>query len=237
MSALFAKLRFFYSATVIFIVVAAVMIPLSFLFRRHKGAIMHNANRLIMFLLGAKTIQVGTMDMSADIYLFNHQGIVDIIAMEALQSNHLSWMAKRELFNVFYIGNLLKLGEMIPVDRESKKSILALIDAVKYSIDVLGRKVAIFPEGTRSKTQKLLPFKAGAKIIATKLNLKVQPVVIVGSKMLVDQSKNESHKSDVVFHFLPLVDVATAQESWYEDIQNEMQKVIDSELLVNNRSR
>ncbi len=198
---------------------------------------MHKLNRVIMFLLGSKPIQVGTMDLNADMYLLNHQGIIDIIAMEALQTNHLRWIAKKELFSIPYIGQLLHLGDMISVDRESKKSILKLLSDVKYSINTLNRKVAIFPEGTRSKSQKLLNFKSGAKIIAEKLELKVQPVVVTGSRMLVDEAKKLSHKSDVVFNFLPTIDIKTSREDWYEEIQKQMQKVIDDELKFNNRSR
>ena len=218
-------------------IVSFLMIPLVFLFRKHKGIIMHKLNRVIMFLLGSKSVQIGTMDPNADMYLLNHQGIVDIIAMEALQTNHLRWMAKKELFNIPYIGQLLNLGDMISVDRESKKSILKLLSDVKYSIGSLDRKVVIFPEGTRSKGQKLLNFKSGAKIIAEKLELKVQPVVVTCSRMLLDEAKKLSHKSDVVFNFLPIVDVKNSTEDWYEDIQKQMQEAIDDELRFNNRSR
>ena len=237
MSTILSKIRFFWSALVIFIVVAFFMIPLVFLFRKHKGIIMHKLNRVIMFLLGSKAIQVGNMNLDADIYLLNHQGIVDIIAMESLQTNHLRWMAKKELFNIPYIGQLLNLGEMISVDRESKRGILKLMSDVEYSIKTLKRKVVIFPEGTRAKSQKLLNFKSGAKVIAEKFGLKVQPVVVTGSRMLIDESKKVSQKSVVVFNFLPLVDVKNSSEDWYEEIQKQMQEVVDDELKFNNRSR
>ncbi|MDD5359819.1 MAG: lysophospholipid acyltransferase family protein [Sulfurovaceae bacterium] len=198
---------------------------------------MHKLNRIIMFLLGSRAIKVGKMDLDADMYILNHQGIVDIIAMESLQTNHLRWMAKKELFEIPYIGQLLKLGEMISVDRESKRTILKLINDVKFSLETLHRKVVIFPEGTRSKSQKLLNFKSGAKILSEKLHLKIQPVVVTGSRMLIDESKKTSHKSDVVFNFLPLIDVENSSEDWYEDIQKKMQEAIDDELRFNNRGR
>lgn len=213
------------------------MIPLVFVFRKHKGIIMHKLNRVIMFMINGKVVQLGNMDLDADIYLLNHQGIGDIIAMEALQTNHLRWMAKKELFNMPYIGQLLNLGDMISVDRESKKSILKLIGDVKHSVDTLHRKVVIFPEGTRSKSQKLLTFKSGAKIIAEKLDLKVQPVVVTGSRVLLDEAKKLSRKSMVVFNFLPTIDVKEASEDWYEDVQKKMQEAIDDELKFNNRGR
>lgn len=49
------------------------------------------------------------------------------------------------------------------------------------------RVLAIFPEGTRSRNEKLLKFQSGAKILSEKLDLKVQPILIV------DSAKNFRH--------------------------------------------
>ena len=86
---IFAKIRFYWGAAVISFVTGALMIPALYLFPKHKGMIMHRLNRLNMFLMGAKAIAEGEMDPDADIYLMNHQGIIDIVGMEALQTNHL----------------------------------------------------------------------------------------------------------------------------------------------------
>ncbi len=47
------------------------------------------------------------------------------------------------------------------------------------------RVLAIFPEGTRSKNEKMLT-QSGAKILSEKLNLKVQPILIVDSAKILD---------------------------------------------------
>lgn len=234
---MFAKIRFFYCAFIIFIVVAFIMIPLISIFKSQKGAIMHHANRLILFLTHGKTEMIGEMDMNADMFIMNHQGIMDIICMEALQKNHLSWIAKKELFEIPYIGKLLKKGDMISIDREDKRGAIALLKDVKNMLEHKKRKIAIFPEGTRAKSQKLLPFKIGAKMIAEKLQLKVQPVVITGSKHFLNENKQISNGGAIVYHFLPTVDTKNCGQSWYEDMQQNMQKVIDDEFTDNNRSR
>ncbi|MDD5406087.1 MAG: lysophospholipid acyltransferase family protein [Sulfurovaceae bacterium] len=232
-----AKIKFLYSAFIIFIIVAFLMIPLIAIFKKQKSIIIHRLNRLILLLIGGKLSKVGDMDSQADMLIMNHQGIVDIIGLEALQKNHLRWVAKKELFAIPYIGNLLRLGEMIPIDRNDKRSLPTLIKEIRYSLDVLGRQVAIFPEGTRAKGQKLLSFKAGTKMIAEKLNLKVQPVVITGSKMLFDEGGKTGHSSTVVYHFLPTIDVANAGDEWYDDVAKKMQEIIDDEFIYNHRSR
>lgn len=232
-----AKIKFYYSSFIIFVIVAFFMIPLIAIFRNKKNIIIHRLNRLILLLIGGKLSQIGTMDADADIFIINHQGIVDIIGLEALQTNHLRWIAKKELFEIPYIGYLLRLGEMIPLDRGDKRSMPGLMKEIRYSRDTLNRQVAIFPEGTRAKSQKLLAFKAGTKIIAEKLNLKVQPIVITGSKMLFDEGKKTAHSSTVVYNFLPTIDMTNAPEDWYDNVAIQMQEIIDDELSYNHRSR
>jgi len=131
---------------------------------------------------------------------------------------------------VYLFGLLLKNGEMISVDREDRRGLIKLLKDVKYSIEKLHRPVAIFPEGTRAKAQKLLPFKPGAKFIAEKYCMIVQPVVIVGSKSVVNEHEKTSEGGDLKVIYLPSIDVTNAQENWYEQLRIDMQKVIDQEL-------
>ena len=198
---------------------------------------MHHANRLILFLTHGKTEMIGEMDMNADMFIMNHQGIMDIICMEAMQKNHLAWIAKKELFEIPYIGKLLKKGDMISIDRDDKRGAIALLKEVKNMIENKKRKIAIFPEGTRARNQKLLSFKAGAKMISEKLQLKVQPIIIIGSKHFLDESKHTARGGVISYHFLPTIDTKDCAQSWYEDMQKEMQGVIDNEFANNNRSR
>lgn len=233
----FAKIRFYWGAFVISLNTAVFMIPALMLFGKYKCTIVHHINRLTLFMMGGKLVQEGIMDTSVDMYVMNHQGIVDIIGLEALQNNHLRWVAKKELFNILWFGNLLRHGDMISLDRDSKSGLIKLIRDVKESREVKHRPVAIFPEGTRAKDQRLLPFKQGTKIIADKLGLKVQPIVITGSKWLLNEGNRTGHSSTVHYHFLPAIDVAKTDKDWFEVLSKEMQKVIDDELIHHHRSR
>ncbi len=207
------------------------------IFNKHKSTIVHYINRLTLFMMGGKLSQEGTMDPNADMYVMNHQGIVDIVAMEALQNNHLRWVAKKELFDALWFGNLLRHGEMISLDRSNKAGLIKLIKDVKESKEVLHRPVAIFPEGTRAKEQPLLPFKLGTKMIANKLGLKVQPVIITGSKWVLNEHEKTGHSGTVHYKFLPTIDVSKTDKEWFETLQDTMQKAIDDEYTNHNRSR
>ena len=234
---IFVKIRFYWGATVISLNTALLMIPALMIFDKHKSTIVHYINRLTLFMMGGKLSQEGTMDPQADMYVMNHQGIVDIVAMEALQNNNLRWVAKKELFDALWFGNLLRHGEMISLDRSSKAGLLKLIKDVKESKEVLHRPVAIFPEGTRAKVQALLPFKKGTKMIANKLGLKVQPVIITGSKWVLNEHDRTGHSGTVHYKFLPTIDVSEAEKDWFEKLHEEMQKAIDDEYANDHRSR
>ncbi len=234
---IFATIRFYWGATVISLNTAVLMIPALMIFDKHKSTIVHYINRLTLFMMGGKLAQEGTMDLNADMYVMNHQGIVDIVAMEALQNNHLRWVAKKELFDAPWFGNLLRHGEMISLDRSNKAGLIKLIKDVKESKEVLHRPVAIFPEGTRAKEQPLLSFKLGTKMIANKLGLKVQPVIITGSKWVLNEHERTGHSGTVHYKFLPTIDVSTADKEWFETLYDDMQKAIDDEYTDHNCSR
>lgn len=234
---IFAKIKFYFSAFIIASITMLVTIPLIAIFRSKKGIIIHHVNQLILFLIGGKVISSGDIDTNADMYIFNHQGIIDIIAFEALQKGHSRWVAKKELFNIPYIGYLLKLGEMISVDRNDKRGLMQLMKNIEYSKTLLKRSVAIFPEGTRAKSQKLIPFKQGTKAIVEKLKLRVQPVVITGSKHLLDEGNSTAHNGIVKYTFLDSIDNCDLDSQWYTEVQKKMQEVIDYEYKYTNRSR
>lgn len=234
---IFARIRFYWGAFVISFNTAVFMIPALMLFGRHKSTIVHHINRLTIFMLGGRLAQEGVMDTTADMYVMNHQGIVDIIGLEALQNNHLRWVAKKELFETPWFGNLLQHGEMISLDRQNKAGLIKLLKDVKESKEMYHRPVAIFPEGTRTDKQPLLPFKQGTKLIAEKLKLRIQPVVITGSKWVLNEHEHTAHNGTVTYTFLPVIDVTGEDKHWFDALRTEMQKVIDDKFSNDHCSR
>jgi len=225
---IYAKIRFYWGAFVISSVVAGAMIPLIYLFPSKKGLIMHKLNRAILFMIGAKITKEGERDKNTNLFLISHQGIIDIITLEAIELTHFRWVAKLELFEAPWFGRLLKRGDMISVDRENKAGLVKLLKDAKESMDVKGRAVAIFPEGTRNPGQKLFAFKPGAKLIAKKLSMRVQPIVVVGSKWVLNEHDKTAHSGTVKVVYLDSVDVCSAaDEDWYEKMAKRMQEEID----------
>jgi len=191
-----------------------------------------------MILIGGKIVQHGKLDESIDMVVSNHQGIIDIVALEASQDIDFQWVAKKQLFDTPWFGFLLKLPNMIEVDRENKSGLIKLLTDVKNTIqNDKERIIAIFPEGTRTDKQALLPFKGGTRIVAEKLELTIQPIVITNSKRLLNEHNRTAHSATVHITYLEPFKVSKKNKEWYEEMRQKMQKCIDEEENKYKRER
>ncbi len=234
----FAKIRFYYGASIISLVAGGIMVPLLMIVPKKSSEILHYFNKLIIFLIGGRIKEHGKLDKSANMVISNHQGIIDIIALEASQNVNFQWVAKKQLFDTPWFGFLLKLPKMIEVDRENKSGLIKLLADAKETVqNHKDRVIAIFPEGTRTDKQKLLSFKAGARIVAEKLELTIQPIVITNSKRLLNEHNRTAHSTTVHITYLEPFKVSQNNKGWYEEIRQKMQNVIDEEEKTHKRER
>jgi len=178
----------------------------------------------------------GTADPEAQMFLINHQSDIDIGVMETITSHDLAWVAKKELFDVPFFGLVVKLPKDIPLERESKTSLVKLLKECKDRIDH-GRVITIFPEGTRTETGKMKPFKPGAKIVADKFALKVQPVVLLATAWHFSNKRKDFRPGTVHAYFLDSFVADKEDPEWLKKLQETMQKVYDDELSNHPRYR
>lgn len=184
--------------------------------------------KLQLILMGANIVETGKYDENADMLIFNHQSMMDIILFEAIAKRDIAWVAKKEIGDITWFGHILKASNMIMVERESKKSLIQLLKDAKDRLDD-GRQLCIFPEGTRTDGKELKKFKAGAKVIAEKYNLRVQPIVIVGSIDVFDSKRATQKSGDIKIIYLDTVQ-ADKSTSWYDDAESEMKIILAKNL-------
>ena len=114
------------------------------------------------------------------IFMGNHQSNFDIMALFHAIPIRFNWLAKEELFRVPFFGPSIQSAGYIPINRgDGRDSLKSLTKAAQ--LIRAGTSVAIFPEGTRSTDGRLLPFKRGGFILATKAEAPIIPFTIVGS--------------------------------------------------------
>lgn len=124
---------------------------------------------------GAERLPVGPL-----IVMSNHASNFDILALQGFFPRPLSWIAKKELFDIPVFGQSMRYGGYIPLDRgDGRKALKSMEEAAGHIRG--GKSVIIFPEGTRTRDGKLLPFKRGGFLLAARAGVPVVPVSINGS--------------------------------------------------------
>lgn len=115
----------------------------------------------------------------------NHRSLVDILALYKIR-RPFKWTSKDENFKLPFIGMVLSLTNSIRIKRESLRSGAQFLSQAETEI-AKGSSVLLFPEGTRSKTKVMRPFKEGAFLLAKKMKCGVIPIVHTGSEKTFDR--------------------------------------------------
>ena len=223
---IFARLSWAYATFMIFASMALMILIFPFFRSPRSQKISAWIIRILLFI----PIKVkGEEDPDAQMFLINHQSDIDIGVLETITTRDLAWVAKKELFDVPFYGLLLKLPNDIAVERESKTSLVKLIKDAKSRLDD-GRVITMFPEGTRSKSGKMLPFKPGAKMVADKYRLRVQPIVIIGAASHYNIKKYHYRPGTLTAIYMDSFVADKRNKEWLTDLRVKMQKVYDDEV-------
>lgn len=207
--------------SVIIVVLIFFIAPSSNLWIRRKWTKMQR------WLIGYKIDVIGSPDPRANMIIANHQSMLDIMALEEIHPANICWIAKKEIEDLPFFGNIIRVPKMISVDRKDPRSLPKIIKLAKERVSE-GRVIAIFPEGTRGDGDKILKFKSGANIIANKLNLVVQPVLIIGSRKIIDSKTISVNSGSFKVIYMDIVD--TSDENWLENTRAKMQTLLAQNL-------
>jgi len=175
-----------------------------FLFRAGKWGIGAS-----MRVAGVRVRTEGLENIPPGVCIFaaNHVSNLDPPAALIAIPRRISFLAKREVFNVPIVGTALRLGKIVPVDRSDRDAAIASIDqAVQYVNE--GISFVVFPEGTRSKDGQLKPFKKGTFVMAIQGRVPVVPVSILGSRERMPKGTLATIPGEILLRFAPAIDSA-----------------------------
>ncbi|MES2504928.1 MAG: lysophospholipid acyltransferase family protein [Myxococcota bacterium] len=118
------------------------------------------------------------------VFMSNHQSVMDIPAILAAAPGSVRMVAKEGLFKVPFFGRAMLAAGFMPINRRSLEKAKQQLEHAKGSLQN-GVSVWISPEGTRSKTSELLPFKKGGFHVALSLGVPIVPVWIEGAGAVI----------------------------------------------------
>jgi 1-acyl-sn-glycerol-3-phosphate acyltransferase len=136
-----------------------------------------------VWLTGVRVEAVGLDQLdkaSSYIFMTNHVSNLDPPIQIPLIPRRTSVMVKKELFKTPILGQAMRIGSLVPVDRGNRDAGIEAVKAAKAVVEQ-GLNMTIYVEGKRSFDGKLLPFKKGPFYLAIGCGVPVVPVTIVGT--------------------------------------------------------
>ncbi|KAA8652388.1 hypothetical protein EYZ11_007083 [Aspergillus tanneri] len=113
------------------------------------------------------------------VFISNHQSELDVLMLGEVFPPYCSVTAKKSLRHVPILGWFMALSRTVFIDRANRETAVKAFDSAAEEMRIHRQSVFIFPEGTRSYSDKpdLLPFKKGAFHLAVKAGVPIVPVV------------------------------------------------------------
>ena len=161
------------------------------------------------------------------IFMSNHESALDIVLGVAAIPFNIVFLAKKELFRVPVFGWAMNSAGMIKIDRQNpeiaRKSVSEAVETLMHS----SFSTLIYPEGTRSNGEELLPFKKGGFILAIRTQLPVVPITILGAGNVLPKGTlaiKKSHIKMIIDNPIPTLEM---------DINNKDQLLQDCRNIIN----
>ena len=189
----------------IVISVAIISIPILFLgwFDKNKiltGKLTRIWARWVIWATGINCEIIGLGNIQQDkqyIFMCNHESALDILFCIACLPCNIVFLAKKELFRIPLFGWAMQAAGSIKIDRKNPERAKKSVDNAVETFNRSTFSSIIYPEGTRSETGELLPFKKGGFILAIRSKLPLVPVTILGAGNILRKGSFKFRKGQI----------------------------------------
>ncbi len=180
---------------------------------------------------------VGRENVAPDrtyLVMSNHQSLYDVPVLFYTLGPNIRMIAKTELFKVPIFGPAIRSAGFIEIDRSNRERAIKSLEAARRTFEQ-GVHVWIAPEGTRSKTGELLPFKKGGFALALETGMPILPIAIRGTRdALAAKGLRSVPGAKVTVTIFPAVEAKTYQglpnKTGREKLMAEVRRLIESGL-------
>lgn len=164
----------------------------------------------------------------------NHESFVDILLISHLPWE-MKWLSKKELFKIPVAGWLMRLARDVEVDRSDRASGSKALEECRKRLDDQV-SVMIFPEGTRSTSGDLLPFKDGAFRLAIEAGVPILPLAVHGAATALPKHDWRFGRSVAEVRVLEPVSTEGMGLDDLESLKRQVRERIVAELVLMGRT-
>lgn len=201
-------------------------------------AIVNWAFRVIIFISGTKLTVIGEENVPKEepvLYVLNHRGYFDILLTYTRVPRPTGYVAKKEMLKYLTLTKWMKNLYCEFMDRSDLRKGMESINNCAEKIKK-GISIAIFPEGTRNKSDEpLLEFHKGSFKIAEKTGCKIVPVVLNNTSAVFEDQFPRLKKQHVVLEYLPAVDVAAMDREEKKQLCDMVRSQMEETYLKNQK--
>lgn len=170
-------------------------------------ALLDSSTAIAMALLRVHVTVTGKEKLPRDskfLLVSNHRSKFDpMVTWFALREQKTAFVSKPENFRIPIFGRIIRKCCFLPIDRDDARKAMGTVNSAAELLASGEVSVGIYPEGTRSQTDALLPFHNGVFKIAKKANA---PIVVMSVSGTDDIRKNwYRRRSEVTLHILGVI--------------------------------
>jgi 1-acyl-sn-glycerol-3-phosphate acyltransferase len=178
---------------------------------------------------GAEHVRPGIPQVIAS----NHVSWFDVFAIAGTLHVPFHFVAKKELLRIPLFGPAMQAAGHVIIDRSNRERAIESLREAGERIRHTPAAVVIFPEGTRSRTGRLMPFKKGAFLLAAESGVAIVPAAVTGSFGIMPPGSRRIRPNTIHVHYLepiPAAEVAAAGTRGVEPLMERVHAAIGAAL-------
>jgi 1-acyl-sn-glycerol-3-phosphate acyltransferase len=151
------------------------------------------------------------------IFISNHRSYLDTATLFDYTGRRIGLLAKKELLKVPILGTGMGFVNILAIDRTNRESAIETVRIATERIRA-GVSFGVFAEGTRARPGELLPFKKGAFHMAIDAGVRVVPVAIKHTDVLMGKGTGQARAGTIEMVILPPIETRGLSTEHEEDV-------------------
>ena len=157
----------------------------------------------------------------------NHRSALDpVFIICGLRRRKMAFVAKESVMKYPVVGPYARRAGFLGIDRESPMQSMRTLHRAAKLVRADGIDYGIFPEGTRSRTGELLPFKSGAFLLAKKADAPIAVLTMEGSSG-VFHGLRRLRRPRIHITVCDVIDVERVRKQSYEELSTAVRGVME----------